>query len=87
MYNDLTILFIRLFWEIFLVSLLYYLLAQLCSSKLLIVFSGDVARDDPYEVEVTIPIENYDPVQFTLTKMCGKCSLAFIQLHLYVCQL
>lgn len=32
MYNDLTILLMRLFWEIFLVSLLYYLLAQLCSS-------------------------------------------------------
>ncbi|XP_021718070.1 uncharacterized protein LOC110685845 isoform X1 [Chenopodium quinoa] len=24
----------------------------------------------PYEVEITIPVENYDPVKFTLTKMC-----------------
>ncbi|KAL3527147.1 hypothetical protein ACH5RR_011803 [Cinchona calisaya] len=28
------------------------------------------ARDTPYEVEVTIPIENYNPVQFTLAKSC-----------------
>ncbi|XP_019172166.1 PREDICTED: uncharacterized protein LOC109167582 isoform X1 [Ipomoea nil] len=30
----------------------------------------ETARDTPYEVEVTIPITNYDPVQFTLSKMC-----------------
>lgn len=24
----------------------------------------------PYEVEITIPVENYEPIQFTLTKMC-----------------
>ncbi|KAL6583451.1 hypothetical protein OROMI_005529 [Orobanche minor] len=28
------------------------------------------ARDTPYEVEITILIENYDPVQFTFAKMC-----------------
>lgn len=28
------------------------------------------ARDTPYEVEITIPVENYEPIQFTLTKMC-----------------
>ncbi|XP_027075140.2 uncharacterized protein [Coffea arabica] len=28
------------------------------------------ARDVPYEVEVTIPIENYDPILFTLAKTC-----------------
>ncbi|KAK4346880.1 hypothetical protein RND71_033219 [Anisodus tanguticus] len=32
--------------------------------------TGDIARDNPYEVEVTIPIKNYDPIQFTLTKIC-----------------
>uniref|UniRef100_A0A5B7BMT6 G-protein coupled receptor n=1 Tax=Davidia involucrata TaxID=16924 RepID=A0A5B7BMT6_DAVIN len=28
------------------------------------------ARDTPYEVEITIPVESYEPIQFTLTKMC-----------------
>ncbi|MCD7457753.1 hypothetical protein HAX54_036055 [Datura stramonium] len=42
----------------------------LSPTVLLIDWICDVARDNPYEVEVTIPIENYDPVQFTLTKMC-----------------
>ncbi|XP_073151468.1 uncharacterized protein [Henckelia pumila] len=30
------------------------------------------AHDSPYEVEITIPIENYDPIQFTLAKMCEQ---------------
>ncbi|KAL4563650.1 hypothetical protein LXL04_027695 [Taraxacum kok-saghyz] len=29
-------------------------------------------RDDPYEVQITITVEGYDPIQFTLTKMCGS---------------
>ncbi|KAL4577679.1 hypothetical protein LXL04_013790 [Taraxacum kok-saghyz] len=29
-------------------------------------------RDIPYEVQITIPVEGYDPIQFTLTKMCGS---------------
>nr|XP_043634821.1 uncharacterized protein LOC122605924 isoform X1 [Erigeron canadensis] len=28
------------------------------------------AHDSPYEVQVTIPVDGYDPVKFTLTKMC-----------------
>ncbi|KAJ6732840.1 G-PROTEIN COUPLED RECEPTOR [Salix koriyanagi] len=28
------------------------------------------ARDTPYEVNVTIPIEGYEPIQFFLTKIC-----------------
>ncbi|XAR57931.1 hypothetical protein NMG60_11026244 [Bertholletia excelsa] len=28
------------------------------------------ARDTPYEVEITVPVENYESIQFTLTKMC-----------------
>ncbi|KAF5790831.1 hypothetical protein HanXRQr2_Chr09g0387721 [Helianthus annuus] len=32
------------------------------------------ARDDPYEVQLTIPVEGYDPIQFSLTKMCGNVS-------------
>lgn len=35
-------------------------------------FSGEEARDTPYEVNVTIPVEGYEPIQFTLTKMCSK---------------
>ena len=33
---------------------------------------GEKARDTPYEVDITIPVEGYEPIQFTLTKMCGK---------------
>ncbi|KAL4583306.1 hypothetical protein LXL04_007876 [Taraxacum kok-saghyz] len=29
-------------------------------------------RNDPYEVQITIRVEGYDPIQFTLTKMCGS---------------
>jgi hypothetical protein len=46
------------------------------SSKRLVYFlffsSGEKARDTPYEVNVSIPIEGYEPIQFILTKMCGK---------------
>lgn len=28
------------------------------------------ARDTPYEIEITIPVQNYEPIQFTLSKMC-----------------
>ncbi|KAF3638482.1 hypothetical protein FXO37_24368 [Capsicum annuum] len=42
----------------------------LSPTVLLIDWRCNVARDNPYDVEVTIPIENYDPIQFTLTKMC-----------------
>nr|GMD51455.1 uncharacterized protein LOC109172712 [Ipomoea batatas] len=30
----------------------------------------ETALDTPYEVNITIPVESYDPIQFTLTKMC-----------------
>ncbi|KAH7566348.1 hypothetical protein JRO89_XS08G0141200 [Xanthoceras sorbifolium] len=30
----------------------------------------ETARDTPYEVNVTIPVEGYEPIQFFLTKMC-----------------
>lgn len=30
----------------------------------------ETARDSPYEVQLTIPVEGYDPIQFSLTKMC-----------------
>lgn len=31
-----------------------------------------MARDYPYEVDFTVPVHGYEPVQFTLNKMCGK---------------
>lgn len=37
--------------------------------------AGEKARDTPYEVNVTIPVEGYEPIQFILTKMCGKLTL------------
>lgn len=41
-------------------------------------FSGEKSHSMPFEVNITIPIEGYEPVQFFLTKMCGK----FISFHL-----
>jgi len=35
-------------------------------------FPGEVARDTPYEVVITIPVEGYEPIQFVLTKTCGE---------------
>lgn len=35
-------------------------------------FSGEMAHDTPYEVNITIPVQGYEPIQFFLTKMCGK---------------
>lgn len=33
---------------------------------------GEKSRRTPYEVNVTIPVDGYDPVQFFLTKLCGE---------------
>ncbi|XP_057528934.1 uncharacterized protein LOC130807656 isoform X2 [Amaranthus tricolor] len=30
------------------------------------------AQNTPYEVEISIPVENYEPINFTLTKMCSR---------------
>lgn len=45
-------------------------------------FEGQEARDTPYEVNVTIPIEGYEPIQFFLTKICGKVILLLEQAKL-----
>ncbi|KAL0344293.1 UNVERIFIED_CONTAM: hypothetical protein Sangu_1316700 [Sesamum angustifolium] len=42
----------------------------LSPTMMLVEWRCEKARDTPYEVEITIPIENYDPIQFTLAKMC-----------------
>ncbi|KAG8052394.1 hypothetical protein GUJ93_ZPchr0001g31883 [Zizania palustris] len=31
----------------------------------------EITRSSPYEVNILIPVEGYDPVEFTLTKECG----------------
>lgn len=47
-----------------------------CHLKLLKIpfpyFPGEKAHDAPYEVNITIPVEGYEVIQFTLTKMCGR---------------
>lgn len=42
-------------------------------------FSGEEARDNPYEVEIAVPVQGYEPIQFSLTKICRKCSLSLSQ--------
>ncbi|CAN1122037.1 hypothetical protein LINPERPRIM_LOCUS2547 [Linum perenne] len=42
----------------------------LSPSMLILEWECQKARHMPYEVNVTIPIDDYDPVQFFLTKMC-----------------
>ncbi|XP_050944873.1 uncharacterized protein LOC103485092 isoform X2 [Cucumis melo] len=44
----------------------------LSPSMLMIDWRCYVARDIPYEVNVTIPVADYEPVSFFLTKMCEK---------------
>ncbi|CAO2162057.1 unnamed protein product [Urochloa humidicola] len=31
----------------------------------------EIAQSSPYEVNILIPVEGYDPIEFTLTKECG----------------
>lgn len=54
---------------------------MLCSDKFIpsivhlfpeTLFSGEMARDTPYDVAITIPVEGYEPVKFTLSKICGQ---------------
>ena len=33
--------------------------------------TGEQARETPYAVDISFPVEGYDPVEFTLTKSCG----------------
>ncbi|CAK9157097.1 unnamed protein product [Ilex paraguariensis] len=42
----------------------------LTPTMLMVDWRCEKARDIPYEVEITVPVEGYDPIQFTLTKMC-----------------
>ncbi|CAA0834018.1 Unknown protein, partial [Striga hermonthica] len=42
----------------------------LSPTMILVDWRCEKTRATPYEVEITIPVENYDPIQFTLAKMC-----------------
>ncbi|GMN29313.1 hypothetical protein TIFTF001_002385 [Ficus carica] len=42
----------------------------LSPSVLVVDWRCEKARDTPYEVNITIPVEGYEPIQFMLTKMC-----------------
>ncbi|KAI8017396.1 hypothetical protein LOK49_LG04G01168 [Camellia lanceoleosa] len=42
----------------------------LSPTMLMVDWRCEKAQDTPYEVEITIPVESYAPIQFTLTKMC-----------------
>ncbi|KAL5063738.1 hypothetical protein RYX36_025475 [Vicia faba] len=42
----------------------------LSPTMLIVDWRCEVARDTPYEVNITIPIEGYEPIEFVLTKMC-----------------
>ncbi|GER49025.1 hypothetical protein STAS_26240 [Striga asiatica] len=42
----------------------------LSPTMILVDWRCEKTRSTPYEVEITIPVENYDPIQFTLAKMC-----------------
>ncbi|CAL5197544.1 unnamed protein product [Lathyrus oleraceus] len=42
----------------------------LSPTMLILDWRCEVTRNTPYEVNITIPIEGYEPIQFVLTKMC-----------------
>ncbi|KAK2990434.1 hypothetical protein RJ640_011182, partial [Escallonia rubra] len=42
----------------------------LSPTMLIVDWKCENVRDTPYEVEITIPVESYEPIQFTLAKMC-----------------
>ena len=48
-------------------------------------YLGEKARDKPYEVNITIPVLNYAPVQFTFAKLCGEHENVNIQQLTSVC--
>ncbi|KAL5173232.1 hypothetical protein HKD37_16G045823 [Glycine soja] len=42
----------------------------LSPSMLIVDWRCEVARNTPYEVNITIPVEGYEPIEFVLTKIC-----------------
>lgn len=43
----------------------------LSPSVLLLNWRCERIHDSPYEIYISIPVEGYDPIEFTLTKFCG----------------
>lgn len=43
----------------------------LSPTMIIVDWKCEKARDTPYKVEITIPVEKYNPIQFTLAKMCA----------------
>ncbi|CAM8905209.1 unnamed protein product [Rhodiola kirilowii] len=42
----------------------------LSPTMLIVDWTCEQARDNPHEVDITIPVDGYEPIQFTLTKLC-----------------
>uniref|UniRef100_A0A7N0UGC6 AT4G36440-like protein n=1 Tax=Kalanchoe fedtschenkoi TaxID=63787 RepID=A0A7N0UGC6_KALFE len=42
----------------------------LSPTMLIVDLTCERARNNPYEVNITIPVDGYEPIQFTLTKLC-----------------
>lgn len=42
----------------------------LSPTMLMVAWRCEEARDNPYEVEITVPVQGYEPIQFSLTKIC-----------------
>lgn len=55
--------------DVFILSIVHLFL------KVVIPISGEMASDTPYEVAISIPVEGYEPVEFTLSKICGQFTL------------
>ncbi|EEE54282.1 hypothetical protein OsJ_01191 [Oryza sativa Japonica Group] len=45
-----------------------------------VIWRCEIARSSPYEVNILIPVEGYDPIEFTLTKECASlcCQVYFV---------
>ncbi|KAK8939023.1 hypothetical protein KSP39_PZI010814 [Platanthera zijinensis] len=43
----------------------------LSPSVLLVNWRCEKIHDRPYEIDISIPVKGYDPIEFTLTKFCG----------------
>ncbi|KAK3410379.1 hypothetical protein EUGRSUZ_J02381 [Eucalyptus grandis] len=44
----------------------------LSPTTLILDWRCETPRDSPYEVEITVPVDSYEPVHFTLSKICGE---------------
>ncbi|CAO2830510.1 unnamed protein product [Amaranthus hypochondriacus] len=44
----------------------------LSPADLILDWTCQKAQNTPYEVEISIPVESYEPINFTLTKMCNR---------------